>query len=56
MQTNFSPEGKIPFGVEGKTCETWYKIIGDLSNRAQPPLIGLHGGPGKLHSRPQEHC
>ncbi|KAJ7454051.1 proline iminopeptidase [Mycena galericulata] len=49
MTTVFSPEGKIPFTVGGETFETWYKIIGDLSNKTKPPLIGLHGGPGMAH-------
>ncbi|KAF1952223.1 hypothetical protein CC80DRAFT_508264 [Byssothecium circinans] len=29
------------------TCETWYKIIGELNDGI--PLIALHGGPGAAH-------
>ncbi|KAJ6602662.1 proline iminopeptidase [Mycena vulgaris] len=47
--SKFSPEGTIPLVVDGQTCETWYKIIGDLSDHTQSPLIGLHGGPGMAH-------
>ncbi|KAF8216701.1 Alpha/Beta hydrolase protein [Mycena galopus ATCC 62051] len=37
--TTFAPEGKIPFSASGEPGETWYKIIGDLSNQTQgPPL------------------
>ncbi|KAF9218575.1 alpha/beta-hydrolase [Gyrodon lividus] len=37
----WTPEGA------GKTCQTWYKIIGDLA--AGTPLVALHGGPGVNH-------
>ncbi|KAJ7145722.1 proline iminopeptidase [Mycena epipterygia] len=55
--TNLSPEGTIPFVVDGETCETWYKIFRDLSNRTQPPLTGLHDEPGMAHDYlvPQEN-
>jgi hypothetical protein len=45
----FALEGKIPFSASGEPAETWYKlkVISDLSNQTQSPLIGLHGGPGK---------
>jgi proline-specific peptidase len=43
-------EGTIPFDVPaaGKQCETWYKIVGDLSSSITP-LVTLHGGPGMSH-------
>jgi L-proline amide hydrolase len=31
-----------------ETHQTWYKVIGDNSNK-RPPLIALHGGPGATH-------
>jgi proline-specific peptidase len=46
-------EGTIPFPIPsaGKACETWYKIVGDLSSIAPnvKPLIVVHGGPGLSH-------
>ncbi|KAJ6782686.1 hypothetical protein PWT90_02448 [Aphanocladium album] len=44
-------EGLVPFNVESLSCacETWYKIIGDLSCPDAIPLIVLHGGPGACH-------
>jgi L-proline amide hydrolase len=43
-------EGTIPFDYPsaGKRCETWYKIVGDLSSGVTP-LVTLHGGPGVSH-------
>lgn len=43
-------EGTIPFDVTaaGKPCETWYKIVGDLSSPITP-LVVVHGGPGLSH-------
>ncbi|KAF8175865.1 proline-specific peptidase [Pholiota molesta] len=40
-------EGEIDFAIPslGKTCKTWYKIIGDLKPGVRP-LVALHGGPG----------
>lgn len=38
-------EGELDFKVleAGKTCKTWYKIVGDLKN-GKTPLVILHGG------------
>lgn len=49
MATFHPAEGKIPIQVpsSGKACETWYKIVGDLTSGT--PLIALHGGPGAGH-------
>jgi pimeloyl-ACP methyl ester carboxylesterase len=43
-------EGTVPFDVPaaGKPCETWYKIVGELSS-PRTPLITIHGGPGMSH-------
>jgi proline-specific peptidase len=40
-------EGEIDFQVltAGKSCKTWYRLIGDLHS-GKRPLIALHGGPG----------
>lgn len=40
--------GEVDFETPnaGKTCKTWYKIVGKLDS---PPLITLHGGPGAGH-------
>ncbi|KAI1081431.1 proline-specific peptidase [Whalleya microplaca] len=42
-------EGLADFHVPGlpKTCQTWYKVFGDLTTKT--PLIVLHGGPGACH-------
>ncbi|KAJ7334827.1 proline iminopeptidase [Mycena albidolilacea] len=47
----FAPEGRIPFSASGEPAETWYKVISDLFNQTQSPLIGPHGelGPGMAH-------
>ena len=44
-------EGKAPFKVAGidRTCETWYKVYGDLKGSKRRPLVILHGGPGFSH-------
>ena len=42
-------EGTIPFAVDGETFQTWFKVIGDLSNCTRRPLVVLHGGPGLSH-------
>ncbi|CCL98429.1 uncharacterized protein FIBRA_00426 [Fibroporia radiculosa] len=42
-------EGSMPFVVHGETHYTWYKIVGDLSDRTRTPLVVLHGGPGFTH-------
>lgn len=48
----FITEGRIPFDPPGlgieKTCETWYKVVGDLKC-GKPALLTLHGGPGLVH-------
>jgi len=45
-------EGTVDFRTtwngRQETHQTWYKIIGDNSNK-RPPLIALHGGPGATH-------
>lgn len=41
--------GRIPFVVAGERYETWYKVVGDLSDRTVTPVIALHGGPGFSH-------
>ena len=43
-------EGHAPFSVPSanKPCQTYYKIIGDLSS-TKTPLVALHGGPGCCH-------
>lgn len=40
-------EGEVEFHVPsaGKSCKTWYKVIGDLKSGFRP-LVALHGGPG----------
>jgi L-proline amide hydrolase len=42
-------EGMIPFQIGGETAETWYRIVGDLSQDGPAPLVTLHGGPGASH-------
>jgi proline-specific peptidase len=44
-------EDQVAFDVAsaGKSCSTWYKIVGDLPNRTHRPLVVLHGGPGMTH-------
>ena len=37
------------FVVEGRTYQTWYKVIGDLKTEARRPLVIVHGGPGMSH-------
>jgi proline-specific peptidase len=43
-------EGTVHFNYPsaGKQCETWYKIVGDLSSGVTP-VVTLHGGPGMSH-------
>lgn len=43
-------EGYATFHVDGlpEPCQTWYKVIGDLTT-STVPLIVLHGGPGACH-------
>jgi proline-specific peptidase len=55
--TSFPPTktGTVPFShhslPSNKPCETWYKIIGDLSSsKSGRPLVTLHGGPGACHN------
>lgn len=50
MTTTKITEGKVPFHIPsaGKPCETWYKIVGDLSSGITP-LVIVHGGPGATH-------
>ncbi|KAI1081623.1 proline-specific peptidase [Whalleya microplaca] len=44
-------EGEVAFDAPnaGKSCTTWYKIVGDLDKSSSPPLVALHGGPGAGH-------
>ncbi|KAH9908355.1 Alpha/Beta hydrolase protein [Xylariomycetidae sp. FL2044] len=44
-------EGIAPFRVSGvsETCQTWYRVFGDLTSTSSTPLIVLHGGPGACH-------
>ncbi|KAG9236196.1 Alpha/Beta hydrolase protein [Amylocarpus encephaloides] len=43
-------EGTAEFNVPGlpKPCQTWYKVVGDLTT-SNTPLIVIHGGPGACH-------
>jgi L-proline amide hydrolase len=43
MSTSIVVEGEIAFNVASveKPCKTWYKTIGDLTNRTHRPLIVL---------------
>lgn len=43
-------EGTVPFAIQriDTPCQTYYKIIGDLSSKS-PRLVVLHGGPGTGH-------
>jgi proline-specific peptidase len=40
-------QGELDFEIPslGKTCKTWYKVIGDIKS-GKRPLVALHGGPG----------
>ncbi|KAJ7629964.1 proline-specific peptidase [Mycena polygramma] len=42
-------EGKIPYIVGSETFETYYKVVGEITNSLHPPLVILHGGPGFTH-------
>jgi L-proline amide hydrolase len=45
-------EGTVPFGLDGETAETWYRVDGELrpgDEDAPAPLVVLHGGPGATH-------
>lgn len=46
-----SQEGKIDFAVPSidTPCQTYYKIIGNISPTGPPPIVILHGGPGTGH-------
>lgn len=47
-------EGTVAFKYPTlpKPCETWYKVLGDLSSSSsgRRPLVILHGGPGLSHN------
>ena len=47
MATEQFIEGKAPFDIPSidHTCETYYKVFGDVREGA-PPIIVVHGGPG----------
>ncbi|ORY01578.1 Alpha/Beta hydrolase protein [Clohesyomyces aquaticus] len=44
--------GYISFTIPstGQPCQTFYKVIGDLSASKILPLVALHGGPGAGHN------
>lgn len=44
-------EGTVEFKIPGvsKSCQTWYKVVGDLNAPNSTPLIILHGGPAASH-------
>jgi hypothetical protein len=42
-------EGTVPFQVAHETFETWYRVCGRLQGAREPPLVVLHGGPGKTN-------
>lgn len=44
-------QGLAPFQVDSisTTCQTWFKVVGDLKASDATPLIILHGGPGACH-------
>jgi L-proline amide hydrolase len=46
--TEGTVEFRVTYAGRDETHRTWYKIIGDNSNRL-PPLVTLHGGPGATH-------
>lgn len=50
MATPPTTEGQVAFEAPnaGKSCHTWYKIIGNL-RCGITPLVTLHGGPGAGH-------
>ena len=50
MTTPATTEGFAPLDVPnaGKPCQTYYKVVGDLSS-GKVPLIVLNGGPGCSH-------
>lgn len=41
--------GTIPFEVDGETHQTFFKSIGDVSDRSHTPVVVIHGGPGFAH-------
>jgi hypothetical protein len=43
-------DGSVPFQVGHETFETWYRLCGQLEGASEPPLIVLHGGPGKMNT------
>lgn len=51
MDSLASKEGTVKFHIDSisTTCETWYKIVGDLDAPDTIPLFALHGGPGACH-------
>ncbi|KAK4504692.1 hypothetical protein PRZ48_002653 [Zasmidium cellare] len=51
MATDQFIEGKAPFDIPSidHTCETYYKVFGDVREGA-PPIIVVHGGPGSGHN------
>lgn len=50
MSTTATTEGFAPLGVPdaGKPCQTYYKIVGDISS-GKVPIVVLNGGPGSSH-------
>ncbi|KAF2108274.1 proline-specific peptidase [Lophiotrema nucula] len=45
-------EGEVTWKLpgNGEEVRTWYKVVGDLENSHQLPLVALHGGPGAGHN------
>jgi pimeloyl-ACP methyl ester carboxylesterase len=41
--------GKVDFIVGPETYQTWYKVLGSLTEGGKTPLVLLHGGPGMTH-------
>ncbi|KAI1357861.1 Alpha/Beta hydrolase protein [Xylaria arbuscula] len=51
MMTYPTTESEVAIDIPGagKSCRTWYRIVGDLNGTANSPIIALHGGPGSGH-------
>lgn len=54
--TTTMQEGFIPFSYEGETHQTYYKVYGDLGDRAHTPIVVLHGGPGLSYDYVSPHA
>ncbi|KAI0749647.1 proline-specific peptidase [Daedaleopsis nitida] len=49
-------DGLIPFTYQGETFQTYYKVYGDVEDRARIPIVVLHGGPGFIHDYTLPHA